>query len=493
MSIPFPKHPRSTDASPTHPPPSHHRDTEAKKMLQRNLARKVMQRTIGNREQAPLILIVDDSPTQAALLEQVLFAHGYRVVGARNGNEALQAIRARRPDLVISDIMMPEMDGFELCRRIRGAEEMMSIPIILLTHLNDPGHVLRSLEAGADYFVSKPYSNKLLLSRIDAVLQGGRACLPCDKGGEIPISYQGKSYRVKANCSQTIQLLLATYELVAEKNQELLGAKASLSNLNRNLEKRVEERTAALMQETADRLRAMDELRKKDEVLIQQSRQAAMGEMIGNIAHQWRQPLNAVGLLVQDLNLSYEYGNFDKAYLESNTQKIMQLVRHMSQTIDDFRNFFTPDKEKSEFELRHVVDRTLALVEGSLVDKGIEVEVSQGEAPAITGHPNEFSQVLLNIMNNAMDAFAETRCPNPQIKVEISSRNDRAVVTIADNAGGIAAEIIGRIFEPYFTTKEQGKGTGIGLFMAKNIVEKSMNGSLTARNTGDGAEFRIEV
>ncbi|HBA87688.1 MAG TPA: hybrid sensor histidine kinase/response regulator, partial [Geobacter sp.] len=107
-----------------------------------------MQRTIGNREQAPLILIVDDSPTQAALLEQVLFAHGYQVVGARNGNEALQAIRARRPDLVISDIMMPEMDGFELCRSIRGAEEMMSIPIILLTHLNDPGHVLRSLEAG---------------------------------------------------------------------------------------------------------------------------------------------------------------------------------------------------------------------------------------------------------------------------------------------------------------------------------------------------------
>ena len=440
-----------------------------------------------------LILIVDDSPTQAKLLEQLLCGEGYRVAVARNGSEALDRILSDSPDLVISDILMPEMDGFELCRQVRTMDRAKATPIILLTHLNDPSDVLHSLEVGADYFVSKPYSNKLLLSRISSVLQGVRACRVGEAEGEVAISYRGKNYRVNANCAHTIELLLATYELAAEKNQELLGAKASLSSLNRELEKRVSERTAALTQETAERLQAMEELRKKDEVLMQQSRQAAMGEMIGNIAHQWRQPLNAVGLLVQDLTLSYEYGNFSKAYLDSSTQKIMKMVRHMSQTIDDFRNFFTPDKEKTEFDPRQVVERTLALIDGSLSDKGIQVEVTSGDAPAINGHPNEFSQVFLNIMSNAMDAFSERGCRQPLVSVDISTRGGKAVVTIADNAGGIEPTILGRIFEPYFTTKEQGKGTGIGLFMAKNIVEKSMNGSLTARNCGDGAEFRIEV
>ncbi|WP_239031705.1 hybrid sensor histidine kinase/response regulator [Geomonas diazotrophica] len=439
------------------------------------------------------ILIVDDSPTQAKLLEQMLAEQGYRVSSARNGSEALQIIASVPPDLVISDILMPEMDGFELCRQVRQLPHGAQMPIILLTHLNDPSDVLHSLEVGADYFVSKPYSQKLLLSRIRAVLEGVRLCRQGEVEGEISVGYRGRQYRVHADCAHTLELLLATYEMAAEKNQELLGAQALLSNLNRELEKRVLERTAALTQETAERLQALEELRKKDEVLMQQSRQAAMGEMIGNIAHQWRQPLNAVGLLVQDLTLSYEYGNFSREYLESSTGKIMQMVRHMSQTIDDFRNFFTPDKEKSEFHLEKVLRRTLALIDGSLNDKGITVELDAGEVPSVVGHPNEFSQVLLNIMNNAMDAFSERKVRSPRLKVTLSSHEDRAVVTIADNAGGIPDDIIGRIFEPYFTTKEQGKGTGIGLFMAKNIVEKSMNGSLTVRNIGEGAEFRIEV
>ncbi|QXE93028.1 hybrid sensor histidine kinase/response regulator [Geomonas subterranea] len=439
------------------------------------------------------ILIVDDSPTQAKLLEQMLAEQGYRVLCARNGSDALETIRSARPDLVISDILMPEMDGFELCRRVRQMPEAGQLPIILLTHLNDPADVLHSLEVGADYFVSKPYSRKLLLSRIRAVLEGERLCRQGEAEGEVSVGYRGRQYRVHADCAHTLELLLATYEMAAEKNQELLGAQALLSKLNRELEQRVLERTAALTQETAERLQALEELRKKDEVLMQQSRQAAMGEMIGNIAHQWRQPLNAVGLLVQDLTLSYEYGNFTREYLESSTGKIMQMIRHMSQTIDDFRNFFTPDKEKTEFHLEKVLRRTLALVDGSLNDKGIIIELEAGEVPPVTGHPNEFSQVLLNIINNAMDAFCERKVRAPRVKVTLSSHDKKAVVTIADNAGGIPDGVIGRIFEPYFTTKEQGKGTGIGLFMAKNIVEKSMNGSLTVRNTGEGAEFRIEV
>jgi len=439
------------------------------------------------------IHVVDDSPTQAKLLEQVLLAHGFQVSVSKNGAEALGHLLANPVDLLISDILMPEMDGFELCRRVRGVEELRCLPVILLTHLNDPSDVLHSLEAGADYFISKPYNNKLLLSRINAALARRGACILETPDGRVTIEHHGENYLIGAPKAQIIDLLLATYELAAEKNQELLSAKQALSELNLQLEQRVHERTAQLEAETAERVQAVEELRRKDEILMQQSRQAALGEMIGNIAHQWRQPLNAVGLLVQDLSLCYEYGNFDQQYLDTNTKKIMKLVRHMSQTIDDFRNFFTPERDKVPFDLNKTVEKTLHLVEGSLSDKRIRIQLETEAVPELTGYPNEFSQVLLNILNNAKDAFLGQQIEDPSVLVKVRMERGRPVVTIADNAGGIPEEIIERVFEPYFTTKDQGKGTGIGLYMSKKIVEKTMNGSLTVRNTGTGAEFRIEV
>jgi len=439
------------------------------------------------------ILIVDDSPTQAKMLEHILAGEGYRVSVAHNGREAVDLISVNIPDLVISDILMPEMDGFELCRRIRKTEEVKEIPIILLTLLNDPADVLRSLNAGANYFISKPYSKELLLSRVRRILLGEGRSRAGGDDREVEVQYDGRGYPINAGKAQIIDLLLATYETAVEQNQALMSAQKALRVLNQELEKRVMERTAALTAETTERLRTVEELRNKDQLLMQQSRQAAMGEMIGNIAHQWRQPLNTVGLLVQDLSVCHEYGSFSKEYLDAAVDKIMHLIQHMSRTIDDFRNFFKPEKEKLTFQLCEVVSRTLSLVEGNFSAKQIIIDVIAADDPAITGYPNEFSQVLLNILSNAADALLERNTVKPQIVVKVFTEDDKAVVTVSDNAGGIREEIIGRIFEPYYTTKEQGKGTGVGLYMAKNIIENSMNGSLTVRNAGQGAEFRIEV
>jgi signal transduction histidine kinase/CheY-like chemotaxis protein len=440
----------------------------------------------------PLILVADDSPSEAAVLEKLLAAHGYGVCSARNVDEALRMIQARRPQLLISGAMVPELDRFELCRRVRGLDGLKELPIILLAQLDDPCDLLQSLEAGANYLVSKPYSTPLLLERVaSALAAGGGSVAPDPKS--IEIVHRHKSYRIAATRDQAIGHLLAACELAAQKNRELQCARERLHNLNRDLEQRVQERAEAVTFESAAQLQAILELRKKDEALIQQSRQAAMGEMIGNIAHQWRQPLNAVGLLVQDLKLSYQYGEFSKEYLDSSAEKMMQIIRHMSQTIDDFRSFFTPQREKSRFELEQVVRKTLTLVEGRLASKGIRVELNSQESPAVLGYPGEFSQVLLNIISNAIDAFNEERCADPCLQVSVFAEGGRSVVAIADNAGGIQEQVMGRIFEPYFTTKEPGKGTGIGLFMAKNIIEKSMSGTLSARNMGAGAEFRIEV
>lgn len=272
-----------------------------------------------------------------------------------------------------------------------------------------------------------------------------------------------------------------------------MGAEISfaLDNLHQSVLRKAAEQ--ALQRETMERLRAVEELRKNEQMLVHQSRHAALGEMIGNIAHQWRQPLNTLALLVQQAPLYFALGEVDQEYVDQTAKKSMELIQHMSHTIDDFRNFFKPNKNKIPFHIREEVARTISLVEGSFEGLKITVEVEADEDPVVEGYPNEFSQALLNILVNARDALLEQEVSTPKVAIKVASEGSKAIVTISDNAGGIPEDILGKIFDPYFTTKGPQAGTGVGLFMSKTIIEKNMGGVLTARNTGSGAEFRIEV
>jgi len=272
-----------------------------------------------------------------------------------------------------------------------------------------------------------------------------------------------------------------------------MGADISFALDNIARETRRWEAEQALREETAERLRAVEALREKEQLLIQQSRQAAMGEMIGNIAHQWRQPLNTLGLTIQGLLMFYDLGEFNRDFLEKGVGMSMELIQHMSRTIDDFRNYFRPDKEKSTFKIAEAVSNTLSLIEDSFKNRHIDVEIVAKDDPVIYGYRNEFAQALLNILNNARDAFRESKTAGSKVIITMCSKGGKTVVTVADNAGGIPEEIINKIFDPYFTTKGPQGGTGVGLFMSKTIIEKNMGGRLAARNIANGAEFRIEV
>jgi len=260
--------------------------------------------------------------------------------------------------------------------------------------------------------------------------------------------------------------------LLAEKQRELL-------ELNSSLETRI--------------IKAVDDLRQKDQMLILQDRRAVMGEMINNIAHQWRQPLNLLGLYIQEMSYVYEAGEFNREYLEENTRKGMEVIQHMSRTIDDFRKFFRPDKAIVDFVINHVIARTLSLIEKSFQEQGIKIVLDQEGDLMAKGFPNEYAQVLLNILMNSRDALIEQKVEDALISISTFAEGSLSVVTIADNGGGIADKVIKRIFDPYFTTKGPDKGTGIGLFMSRNIIENNMGGRLTVLNTGSGAKFRIEV
>lgn len=252
-------------------------------------------------------------------------------------------------------------------------------------------------------------------------------------------------------------------------------------------------RSFVVVRDLTEQKRVEVDLREKEQLLLHQSRLAAMGEMINNIAHQWRQPLNSLGLIIQQMQLNYDYEELTRENINDIARKSMRLIHHMSQTIDDFAHYFQTDKERVGYSIQEVVTKTLNLVENSLIFQHIRIAVNVSANPILFGFPNEYSQVLLNIIMNAKDALSDSHRDDAEITINISKEGERSLVTIADNGGGVPKEIIGKIFEPYFTTKGPNKGTGIGLFMSKTIIEKHMGGHLTVRNFGEGAEFRIEV
>ncbi len=279
-------------------------------------------------------------------------------------------------------------------------------------------------------------------------------------------------------------------ETIKVSNKKLLRS-------NDELEKRVDKRTKELyeLNISLDK-KVKDELKKRlyqEQMLIHQSRFAAMGEMIGNIAHQWRQPLNALGLLLQNIESAYEMDMLDKNYIDKTVEKGNRLTNTMSQTIDDFRNFFKPNKEATIFSVISAVQSTVDMLKSSFASSMISIHYEIDKELCIKGFSSEFSQVILNILNNAKDALIENNSKDKEIFITTHKEDEYVVLEITDNGGGIPMKILNSIFDPYFTTKEEGKGTGIGLYMSKTIIENNMNGQLSGMNSKTGATFSIKM
>ncbi|MEI7842781.1 MAG: HAMP domain-containing sensor histidine kinase [Gallionellaceae bacterium] len=260
------------------------------------------------------------------------------------------------------------------------------------------------------------------------------------------------------------------HDIHAQKQME-----EELLQLNRDLDSRVQEE----IQKNKD----------KDLLLERQSRLASMGEMIGNIAHQWRQPINSLGLILSDLEDASLYGECDLAYIQSAVGKSKKVIQKMSSTIDDFRHFFRNDKSRGVFSLRQVTDECLNLVGASIKNSNINIVVRGEHEVLVNGYANEYSQALLNILINARDAIVEGKIAAGEIVIEMGEDGDEGVLAVTDNGGGIAPEIIHKIFEPHFTTKAQ--GVGIGLYMTIVSIEKNMNGRIAVENTATGAKFSV--
>lgn len=231
----------------------------------------------------------------------------------------------------------------------------------------------------------------------------------------------------------------------------------------------------------------------QEKLLIQQSRLAAMGNMIGNIAHQWRQPLGEINAILMNLETHYKFNKFSEEFLENSVKECNAITAYMSNTIADFQNFFKPSKTKEVFDIVEACKRAGNILASSLKYHEINLVWKIPKPQSTLGYPNEFSQAFLNILSNAKDVLIQRQIPEPCIHITITSGEQYILIKVQDNGGGIIPENIERIFEPYFTTKHAKQGTGIGLYMAKTIIEHNMDGYLNATNTPEGACFTIKL
>jgi two-component system, NtrC family, C4-dicarboxylate transport sensor histidine kinase DctB len=261
--------------------------------------------------------------------------------------------------------------------------------------------------------------------------------------------------------------------------------KNALKNLNSTLESKVEEKTKQLENlnsKLTDRFK--DELhknRQKDQLLYDQSKMAVMGEMIGNIAHQWRQPLSTISTIASGNSVKLQFDIFDKDDLKNDFNKIVDTTQHLSDTIDDFRNFLMENKNIEKFDLIDIVEKDLNLISPSIQKYYINI-IRNFNSVEIRGIKNELVQAILNILTNAKDALLSKKENNRVIVIDIFKDDIYANIVIKDSGGGIPDNIKEKIFEPYFTTKDKSTGTGIGLYMTKQIIEKNMKGNLSIKN-----------
>lgn len=233
--------------------------------------------------------------------------------------------------------------------------------------------------------------------------------------------------------------------------------------------------------------------REKDKMLFQQAKFASLGEMLGNISHQWRQPLMEINSIFLPIEAKISLGKkIENSELLEAIDKLNVVTKFMSDTIDDFRNFFSNEKEKIRFNILEQINSTINIVSSGLKASNIELEIIMKKNPELYGYKNEFSQVLINLINNAKDVLVERKIKNKHIEITVFEEDENIVVTVEDNAGGVKIEPIQKVFEPFFTYEKQ-NGSGIGLFMSKLIVENNMYGRIKVYNKNEGAHFEIKI
>ena len=458
------------------------------------------------------ILIVDDNPTNLEVLSESLSREGFRIAVALDGESALEQVAYHKPELILLDVMMPGIDGFETCRRLKEDPSTYDIPVIFMTALSDTENKVKGLSLGAIDYIAKPFQQEEVLARVKVHL----------KVQTLTRTLQSKNNLLK----DEIALREREISLRKETEVELLKANTALESFNQQLEQRVADRTEKLSQ-------TLQNLQRTQVQLIQQEKLSALGQLVAGIAHEINNPINFIhGNVIHANEYTEDLLNLVRLYRQHYPQPTPEICRELEAIDVDFldedlpklihsmeigtdrirdivlslRNFSRLDEaEVKAVDIHEGIDSTLLILESRLKSQtggsNVAVVKDYGSLPAVKCYPGQLNQVCMNIISNAIDALEEQAQkstgsdwhPTISIKTELAS-NDSVSIHIVDNGPGISDALRGKIFDPFFTTKPVGKGTGLGMSISHEIVVVKHQGMLACSPVHpQGTRFTITI
>lgn len=522
------------------------------------------------------VLLVEDEPQVLQSMQNILSRRVGEVYTASNGQEGIDVYREKKPDVIISDVQLPDMDGLDMSKIIR--EELNAeVPIIIVSAHGKEDYFLKAIDVGVSKYMKKPvdkhemekvlietatilfnhkrieqlnlkiydvldllksmviltdgemirYANKAFLeftsfetfqdfsNRFSYVEDLNHLIVKVDD--MIIKNDQGWFYYMKDNMDKTYVSFLhdvkentsaafiTTISQLPNNPDDFLLTFSDITDIERSRldlakESQSSEQLKMIIREKAE------ELYEKDKMLMQQSKMATMGEMLGAITHQWKQPISVLSLMIQNLKDAYDFNELTPDKMNRAYERVLENTKFMGETIDEFKNFLVPKSIRRSFSVQEAIDKTVFMLQPQFHTLDIAIQTDYAcvsddkeencSHAKVYGLVNEFMQVTLNLIINAKDAIMNRRAKEMQetpgiIKIQIVCESDNIAVNITDNGGGIPKEHLSAIFDSYFTTKPE--GTGIGLYMSKIIIESHMQGRIYVQNGEEGAEFSILI
>ncbi len=477
------------------------------------------------------ILVVEDSRTQAELLKHLLQGCGYVVAAAADGQEALLGARRRKPTLIVTDVEMPVMGGYEMCRAMKSDPALRDIPVILLTSLSDPGDVLRGLEAGADYYLTKPYDHEQLLSTVSLALAtpvGPSAAVGAARGGLRGPAPPRRS-RPPPDPHPSALHLRQRGAAQPRADQDPARARKANQELTEQAgklcqgEDRLREQNRRLEDAIRSEREAHDELKKTQSHLVQSEKLASLGQMVAGVAHEINNPLafvsNNVAVLQRDvagirelLDLYHEAETtiavrpellkriqdfcqrLDLGYTLPNLQDLLTSLRdglkRIQQIVMDLRDFARLDEsDLSDVDINVGIESTANIIRNRATERQVTIELALTPMPALSCYPAKINQVVLNLLANAIDASKS----GDAVTIRTGATDGHAIIEVIDTGCGIDPSIRERIFDPFFTTKPPGKGTGLGLSISYGIVQDHGGAIQVESEAGRGSRFIVSL
>ena len=484
-----------------------------------NDIRDTVKKLFTNKEE--VILLIDQDELYTNELKQILEQKSYTVLVASCAQEGIELLKEHEITLLVLDMELSDNSGLTILEGLKYLYLLNDFLVMATSRSNNPSLMRDALKYGASNFMKKPFLYEEFLLQIDILVEASRSRKIITKQKQ-QIEQSLESFKELVNSSINMMFLFKknicvdcnneAVELLEYKNKENLIGKSLKDIFNTVSAEHYEE----LIEDTVDHyfndkivskngtcydvqikerniyiggkllkiVAAMDitDIKRNNKIISQQSKMASMGEMIGNIAHQWRQPLTAISVAASGIKLNYELDMEDRKESIVELENIIQNTKFLSTTIEDFQSYLKNDRTKSQFFLKNTIRKTLAIIQANLESQEIEIVENYYEDKQIEGIQNDIVQTLLNVVNNAVDKLKTL--PNNQkrkILIEVNSESNFSLVTISDSGGGVPNDIIDKVFDPYFTTKHQAQGTGLGLYMTHQILEK-IGGDISVEN-----------